>query len=74
MEERLLSVINQLRAHKGRPALTSLNPAARLRQDLGLDSFDLAELTVRMEEASGVDVFAQGLVHSVAEVLARLAR
>lgn len=74
MEEKLLAVINQLRAHKGNPALPALDPAARLRQDLGLDSFDLAELTVRMEEVSGVDVFAQGLVHSVAEVLARLSR
>ena len=74
MEEKLLSVINQLRAHKGRPAVPALEAGTRLRQDLGLDSFDLAELTVRMEEVSGVDVFAQGLVHTVGEVLARLTR
>jgi len=44
----------------------------RLRQDLGLDSLELAELTVRLEAEFGVDIFRDGLVNTVAEVLDRL--
>lgn len=68
----LLSVVNQVQANKRRPLLESLRPETRLREDLGFDSLDLAELTVRIEEAYGVDIFAAGVVRTAGEVEARL--
>jgi len=68
----LLSVINQVQANKRRPAIAMLTPEMRLREELGFDSLDLAELTVRLEEAFGVDIFAAGVVRTVGEVEARL--
>jgi acyl carrier protein len=44
----------------------------RWGEDLGFESLDLAELTVRIEEKFGVDVFADGLVTTVGEVMQKL--
>lgn len=64
----LRTLINEVRANKQQPALAALSPALRLHGDLGFESLDLAELTVRIEEKFGVDVFADGLVHTVGEI------
>lgn len=74
MNTRLLEILNVVRANKGRPALASLASETRLREDCQLDSLDLAELTVRIEEAFGVDVFADGVVRTVGEIEAKLPR
>jgi len=68
----LLSVVNQVLANKRRPAVAALAPDTRLREELGFDSLDLAELTVRLEEAFGVDIFAAGVVGTAGEIEARL--
>jgi len=68
----LLEIINQVRANKVRKPLSQLSPQLRLREDCELDSLDLAELTVRIEDASGVDVFAEGIVRTVGEIQAKL--
>lgn len=68
----LLVIVNQVLANKRRPLVERLEPQTRLREDLGFDSLDLAELTVRIEEASGVDIFARGLLRTAGEVEARL--
>ena len=68
----LLSVVNQVLANKRRPAIEALRPETRLREELGFDSLDLAELTVRLEEAFGVDIFAAGVVRTAGEIEARL--
>lgn len=52
--------------------LESLNPNWKLRDDIGFNSFDLAELTVRIEDVSGIDVFANGIVETVSDILALL--
>jgi acyl carrier protein len=74
MQTRLLAVFNQIMANKGLAPIATIGPATRLRQDLGFDSFDLAEMTVRIEDEFGVDVFADGLVQTVGEILAKLER
>lgn len=68
----LLSVINQVLANKRQPSVGALHAGMRLREDLGFVSLDLAELTVRIEEKFGVDVFADGLVHTVGEVAQKI--
>lgn len=72
MNDRLLYVVNEVRANKQLAPLEQLLPGYRLREDLGLESLDLAELTVRIEERFGVDVFADGLVHTVGEIAAKV--
>lgn len=68
----LLGVINQVRVNKALPSFAALTPSARLREDLGFESLDLAELTVRIEERFGVDVFADGIVNRVEELQAKI--
>jgi acyl carrier protein len=68
MSSSLLSVINEVRANKGHPPLDALGASLRWREDIGFDSLDLAELTVRIEEKFDVDVFADGVVTTVGEV------
>ncbi len=49
-----------------------ITPETHLRNDIGLDSIALAELAVRIEEEFDVDVFEEGLVNTVDEVLQRI--
>jgi|6_EtaG_2_1085325.scaffolds.fasta_scaffold157614_1 acyl carrier protein len=47
-------------------------PQTHLRNDLGLDSLALAEMAVRIEDEFDIDVFEDGLVNTVKEVLEKL--
>lgn len=72
MEEKVLAIIQQIRESKGLTALDTLSADSNLRNDLGFTSFDLAELTVRIEDEFGIDIFENGLVNTVEEVLQKL--
>lgn len=43
-----------------------------LRNDLGLDSFNLAQLTVMIEDEFGIDIFADGNVEIIGEILEKI--
>lgn len=68
----LTTIVNELLEESGRNPYPSLSRGMRLRGDLGLDSLDLAVLTVKLEAHFGVDVFADGLVVTLGEVEDRL--
>ncbi|HMO12771.1 MAG TPA: NeuD/PglB/VioB family sugar acetyltransferase [Pirellulaceae bacterium] len=68
----LLESVNHVRRTFRRPEFSELHANQRLMRDLEFDSLDLAELTVLLESKYGVDVFADGVVQSVGEVLAKL--
>ena len=72
MKEIVLAIINDIRAAKELPAVSSLNVNDNLRNDLDLTSFDLAELTVRIEDEFDIDSFEDGLVNTIGEVFAKL--
>lgn len=72
MRNELLRALNIVIAKKNRPPLTIYDASLRLREDLELDSLDLAELTVRIEAFSDVDIFEKGVVRTLGEVEARL--
>jgi acyl carrier protein len=74
MQDKLLEIINKVRDNKGLPAIPELKPEQDLRIDLGFDSLDLAELTVRIEKETGIDIFADSFVMTVADILAKLNR
>ena len=70
--EKLESIINTIRKNKGINDTVSINANTKLREDLDFDSFDLAELTVHIEESFGVDIFESGLVESIGDICAKL--
>lgn len=72
MKEIILSIINDIRVTKELPAVAGLNETDNLRTDLNLTSFDLAELTVRIEDEFDIDIFEDGLVNTVGEIYAKL--
>jgi acyl carrier protein len=72
MEEKVLAIINKICVAKEFPTLNKLNTNDNLRNDIGFTSFDLAELTVCIEDEFGIDIFEDGLVNTVGELLAKL--
>lgn len=74
MEEFVLNVINEVRSLKGLAKIEKLEDSMDLRNDLALSSFDLAELTVRIEDEYDIDIFENGLVNTVGEIFAKLSK
>lgn len=72
MEEKILVIINEIRAAKNLAPVESIKAETKLREDLGLTSFDLAELTVKIEDEFDIDIFEDGLVSTVGEIIAKL--
>lgn len=72
MKTTILKIINDIRAAKSMNTVEALNEADSLRNDLGLTSFDLAELTVRIEDEFDIDIFEDGLVNTIGEIYAKL--
>lgn len=68
----LIEIINTVLENKGRSKLQNINPNSHLRNDLGFSSLDLAELTVRIEAEFDVDIFEDGLVNTVGEIINKL--
>lgn len=68
MENKLIEILNILLLNKNLPLIDFLNLDADLRNDLGFDSFDLAELTVRIEDEFGVDIFQNGLINKIGQI------
>lgn len=72
MESKVLEIINSIRSAKNLNPLVDLKPEICLREDLSLTSFDLAELTVKIEDEYDIDIFEDGLVSTIGEIYAKL--
>ena len=72
MEQIILNIINEIRAAKELAPMETVSAETRLREDLGLTSFDLAELTVKIEDKFDIDIFEDGLVSTVGEIFEKL--
>lgn len=72
MEEKILHIINTVLENRAKKKLTSITSELHLRNDIGFDSLDLAELTVRIEAEYDVDIFEDGIVYTVGEIVAKL--
>lgn len=66
--EKLLEIINTVLENRGKKTVESISENSHLRNDLGLDSLDLAELTVRIEAEFDVDIFEEGIVETVGQI------
>lgn len=72
MENKLLAIFNTVLLNRGRKEIDKLLWKYHLRNDIGFDSLDLAELTVRIEAEFGIDIFEEGIVSTVGEIAGKL--
>ena len=70
--DKLLEIVNIVLQNRGKRTLKTVSENSSLRDDLGLYSLDLAELTVRIEAEYDVDIFEDGVVTTVGEILAKI--
>ncbi len=72
MKEKVIEILKSIVLAKGKDIDFDINSKTKLREDLGLTSFDLAELTVKIEDKFDIDIFEDGLVSTVGEIFAKL--
>ena len=72
MEDKLLEIINTVLLNSGKEEIQKIKPDTNLRNDLGFSSLQLAELTVRIESEFGIDVFEDGIVNTISEIIEKL--
>ena len=72
MKEKVLEIINLIRSNKHLKPLIEIKESFKLRDEIEFTSFDLAELTVRIEDEFGIDIFEDGLVVNVGEIFEKL--
>ncbi|MBD8519631.1 phosphopantetheine-binding protein [Lysinibacillus fusiformis] len=70
--DKLLLIINEMREEAGFESIDSLEASMDLRENLQLDSLMLAELTVRIEDEFGVDIFEDGIVQTIGEIIVKI--
>jgi acyl carrier protein len=74
MEEKVKSIIEQILIDNGEEdCLKNYSLDANLKDDLGLDSFSLALLTVQIEDEFDIDVFDNGYIpKTVGDIISQL--
>ncbi len=68
----LLDIINTVLYNNDLPKINELDPKLRFTQDLGLDSIMLAELTVRIEDEYDIDVFEDGMIFTIGDIVVKI--
>jgi len=72
MKEKLVKIMNTVLENRSKEKFEDFKPEMHLRNDLGMDSFDLAELTVRIEAEFDIDIFEDGIVNTLGEIVEKL--
>jgi acyl carrier protein len=73
MKEKVIEIIlNLLKENDIKINIVEINELTSLTNDLGLDSFNLAQLTVEIESEFGIDIFESGVVINVGDILNKL--
>ena len=70
--EKLLSIINTVLENRGKNTVKFISEESSLKSDIGFDSLDLAELTVRIEAEYDIDIFGEGVVSTIVEIMEKL--
>ncbi|GEM_PF-384314 len=70
--ERLRMIVDEMFQENRGIGCQELLLTDRLREELNMDSFDMAELTVRVENEFGVDIFEGTIVRTIQEVVDKL--
>lgn len=69
METKLLQIFNIVLSNNDLKGIDTLMATHSLQTDLEMDSIILAELTVRIEDEFDVDIFENGMVHTIQDIL-----
>ena len=73
MKKKVIEIIKNLITENDIEVSTEeINDSTSLTNDLGLDSFNLAQLTVEIESEFGVDIFENGVISSVGDIFKQL--
>lgn len=72
MDQKILEIINTVLRNRGKKTIETIKQQMNLRDDIGFDSLDLAELTVRIEAEFGIDIFEDGIISTVGEMLKKI--
>ncbi len=72
--DKLLDIINIILKNRGKPTQKQISADTDLRTDLGFDSLDLAELTARIEAEFDVDIFEDGIVFKISDILEKISK
>ena len=73
MKERVIEIIlNIIKENDVPMKVLDIGDSTLLIDDLELDSFNLAQLTVEIESEFGVDIFENGVIESVGEIFSQL--
>lgn len=73
MKKRVIEIIKNLIVENDiELSVEEITDSTLLTNDLGLDSFDLALLTVKIESEFGVDIFENGVISTVGEIFKQL--
>lgn len=73
MKEKVIEIIkNILIENDIELSVEEINESTVLTDDLGLDSFNLAQLTVEIESEFGVDIFENGVISTVGDIFKQL--
>jgi acyl carrier protein len=71
MKNDVIRIIKEILSENDIVLITEITDNTNLR-DLGMTSFDLATLTVMIEDEFNVDVFEEGIVLTIGEIVAVL--
>jgi acyl carrier protein len=69
---KILQIVNTVLSNNDLPLIEKLDEGQDLRNDLLMDSINLAELTVRIEDEFGIDVFEDGMISTIGELMAKI--
>ena len=73
MKEKVIEIIkNLIIENEIEVSNEEINDSTSLTNDLGLDSFNLAQLTVEIESEFGVDIFENGVISTVGDIFNQL--
>jgi acyl carrier protein len=71
MKKDLLKIINEVLKEK-EIKLLEIYPEMSLRNDIGFDSLNLAYLTVLIEDKYGIDIFENGVIDTISDILKKI--
>ena len=68
-EKKVIEIIKSVMQENGlKIPIDDINDSTSLTNDLGLDSFNLAQLTVEIESELGIDIFENRVISTVGEI------
>lgn len=72
MNDEILEIFNEVFENNDLGRAEALRKEDKLRDDLGLDSLAIGELTIKIEEAFGVNIFEDEILETVGEVIEKI--